>query len=252
MEELFSSCGFICDYREITEEFYKKHFTRPEEMYEFFKSVFDNDKNDSTPRRMMNTVRRHVSLAEDIHKIRPEDDGIKILFLRMCIEALGDISKNKKIKKNFFSTYIVKKDMLYIKENFKLCFVYENILQNGDKNNRTYCIKTYWYNNINISIDEFSDIFSGIRHNVVHSNDLGFIRIFNPDRDWNFIININLDKEIFNKSVGVLEETETQVSNILLRKYSYMFESTLDFDKFIDIFVQGCICLIKDYINKTV
>ena len=63
--------GFDGEYRATTEGFYRSFFESEEQMYKFIISVLQNDDGENTSRRMINQVRRFVTLANDVDKISP-------------------------------------------------------------------------------------------------------------------------------------------------------------------------------------
>ncbi len=103
-EDLFVQVGFVQRFRAESEQFYRPYFENDAKMSYFFFSVFKNDSIDKRPRWMMNDIRRFVSLANDIDNIRPARDPLRILFFRICLEALCKDSGSQ--KSDFFDTFV--------------------------------------------------------------------------------------------------------------------------------------------------
>lgn len=129
-EDIFSKAGFYGEYRDETIKFYKEYFATSKELYDFLTLVFQHDKFDKVPRRMMNQIVRWVTLANDIETIRPKKDALKIVCIRTCIEALAKLKEDcdnaggkergskDSDKKTFFEHYLTDNDKQYIKNNF--------------------------------------------------------------------------------------------------------------------------------------
>ena len=100
---LFKSVGFVHKYRDENESFFHPYFRCQEELNDFFYSVFQHDTISKKPRQMMNYIRWYVSLANDIDKIRPGKDPLRILFLRIGLESLCKVDGSS--LKEFFQSF---------------------------------------------------------------------------------------------------------------------------------------------------
>ena len=78
-------------------EFYSPFFLTSEELDVFIDKAIQLDWDDRKPRQMLFQVQRFVSLATEIDNIRPARDGLRMLFLKCCMESLANLS-NKKTK----------------------------------------------------------------------------------------------------------------------------------------------------------
>ncbi len=102
MKELYENAGFVDDYYNRTSEFFLRYYKDINSVFSFFDSVFENDSVDNNPRKMMNQIVRWVGLAEDLHKIRPANDPLIILCVRLCIEAICNLASSSNDKISFF------------------------------------------------------------------------------------------------------------------------------------------------------
>ena len=77
----------------------------------FIDKAIQLDWDDRKPRQMLFQVQRFVSLATEIDKIRPERDGLRMLFLKCCMESLANLS-NKKTRSftNVLRLFLAKKE----------------------------------------------------------------------------------------------------------------------------------------------
>ena len=94
MGDIFEKVGYPPEYREKFKTFYRPYFLDDNELNTFFMQVFEYDDIDKTPRRIMNQIKYLVSLANDIEKIRPARDSLRIVFLQTCIESLYKLSED--------------------------------------------------------------------------------------------------------------------------------------------------------------
>ena len=122
-EQIFEKADFVSEYRQETESFYRPYFSSEEEMIQFFVSVFSDEDKVCVPRRMINQIRRFVSLANDIDSIRPGYDSLRITFLRICLESLCKLCGMSNKKSDFFNMFsdcFSKDGRVYIHDNFRL------------------------------------------------------------------------------------------------------------------------------------
>lgn len=109
---------------------------------------------------MLNIVMRLVTLADDIVKIRPGKDSLRILFLIIAIETLEVIKGSDKTKVvmviDFFENNISGADKTRILENVKK--------SRGDKNYKPG-------DSLEITIEVFARIINAVRNMFVHEGD---------------------------------------------------------------------------------
>lgn len=240
MESLFDKVGFIKEYRAEFTEFYKPYFNSEKELNDFFIQVFKNDALDKTPRRMLNQIQRFVSLTNDIEIIRPDRDALRIVFLRTCIESLcrlgnkNDEEKERKDKKFFFSRYFTEEDKQYILDNFVFKGL-EPYYYMDEKSKLLFDNKA----NYSLTIDDFGMILFKVRGMVVHEGDYWSMQFFSRDNEYTWCVSMETD--------------ETLIGDYIPEKgkpVSYCFETTLNYECFINCFVKGCISYVQHYIDN--
>ncbi|MBQ8207526.1 MAG: hypothetical protein IJZ89_02190 [Clostridia bacterium] len=230
MESLFKSVGFEYEYYDEMIDLYKKYFLHTDNMFVFFIKVFKNDKTNKTPRRMMNQVQRFVSLANDIERIRPGKDDLILMFIRICLESLCNLSKEN--KSTFFDNYpcfFSQDGCKYILENFKLTEVNKSDDQdyNCFRSNNHSC---------DISLNDFFLLIKSVRNQVVHDGVYGSMQFFSRTGY---------------PLITTYTTTDSIINNCPYKNkcWTYTFETTLNYDRFIYYFVEACINYIGYYID---
>lgn len=229
-KELFQSVGFVGEYYSEMRDFYIDYFKSEEDMLAFFVKVFKNDENDKKPRQMMNQIKNLVSIANDIDKIRPARDPLRIFFIRICLEALCAISKIK--KKEFyekFPSYMSSEGQEYILNNFLLTG-----FEDEYKNFRYEAIH-------DLTIDDFFKIIKAVRDIVAHEGTYWEMQFFAHDNDSTWISELITDRKI-------LKSYEYKSQKNMLRTYS--FETKMEYDRFVYYFVEACINFLLEYIEQ--
>ena len=104
---------FINEAKKEIEHFYSPYFFSEEELQNFLSGVFDYENGALEKRQMILQVQRFVSLANDIDKIRPARDPLRILFLKFGLDALSSLAgytKKRRISSiMIFANALVKK-----------------------------------------------------------------------------------------------------------------------------------------------
>lgn len=229
-KELFQSVGFVGEYYSEMRDFYVDYFKSEEDMLEFFVKVFKNDENDKKPRQMMNQIKNLVSIAKDIDKIRPARDPLRIFFIRICLEALCEISKIK--EKEFyekFPSYMSSEGQEYILNNFLLTG-----FEDEYKNFRYEAIH-------DLTIDDFFMIIKAVRDIVAHEGTYWEMQFFAHDNDSTWISELITDRKI-------LKSYEYKSQKNMLRTYS--FETKMEYDRFVYYFVEACINFLLEYVEQ--
>lgn len=228
-EELFESVGFVKEYYSQMSDFYRGNFESEEDMIAFFVKVFKNDENDKTPRRMMNQVQRLVSIANDMDKIRPGRDPLRIFFIKTCLEALCALSGMKKTAfYESFPTYMSNQGKAYILENFSLTSFDD-----------AYMGHTYKASH-ELTLDDFFEIIKAVRDIVAHEGNYWEMQFFAQDDDSTWLATLETDRKI-------LKAYKYQYQDKMIRTYS--FETTMQYDQFVHYFVEACIAYIVAYID---
>ncbi len=224
MESLFEK-----QYFEEIKEFYRPYFSSLDEVEDFIKSDFELDWDERKPRQMIFQVQRFISLANEIDKIRPARDGLRVLFLKCCMESLATLSKKKN---NVFSSEFARsfsdegKD--YILSNFSLSYYSYDL--NGVEHEESY----------ELTIDDFLLIIKSMRDMVVHDGNYWEMQIFAHDTDSIWFTHLETDKKLLSENTFDYKDKLT----------TYHFETTLQYDKFIYYFVEACVAFIVNYIKK--
>jgi hypothetical protein len=232
-EELFESVGFVKEYYSEMADFYRRNFESEEDMVAFFVRVFKNDENDKIPRRMMNQVQHLISIANDMDKIRPGRDPLRIFFIKTCLEALCALSgmNNKKDKPVFYEKFIgfmSAEGKAYILENFSLT-----------RFDDVYMGHTYEASH-ELTIDDFFEIVKAVRDIVAHEGNYWEMQFFARDDDSTWLASLETERKI-------LKDYEYQYQDRMIRNYS--FETTMQYDQFVYYFVEACIAYIVAYID---
>ena len=211
-------------------EFYKPYFDSMQEVEKFIKNTFKLDWDDRKPRQMIFQVQRFVTLANEIDKIRPARDGLRILFLKCCMESLATLSG---IKNNVFSSEFASsfsdKGKKYILSNFSLSYYTYEI--KGREHEESY----------DLTMDDFLQIIKAMRNMVVHDGNYWEMQIFAYDEESVWLTHLETDLKILPENVFNYKDKLT----------TYHFETTLQYEIFIYYFVEASIKFINSYIDKT-
>lgn len=232
-EELFEEVGFTHEYRSEFEDFFRPYFDTESDLIDFFCAVFKNYKTDKRPRWMMNDIQRFVALADDIDKIRPGRDPLRILFFRVCLEALQKDSGAK--KKGFFEkfeTYFSEAGKQYILSNFSFTGIgVPEELEGLDR----ALFNTH--ENYQLTVMDFLCIIKATRNAVVHDGDYWSMQFFARDNESTWLTSLTTDFDVISCQPKGKELT-------------YYFQTTLQYDQFEYYFVEACIIFLQDYIDK--
>ena len=186
-------------------EFYKPYFDSMQEVEKFIKNLFKLDWDDRKPRQMIFQVQRFVTLANEIDKIRPARDGLRILFLKCCMESLATLSG---IKNNVFSSEFASsfsdKGKKYILSNFSLSYYTYEI--KGREHEESY----------DLTMDDFLQIIKAMRNMVVHDGNYWEMQIFAYDEVSVWLTHLETDLKILPENVFNYKDK--------LTTYNYTFE----------------------------
>lgn len=232
--------GILMDFTTIEAEyeaelvsFFKTYFDNEGETLSFIQWIYKYDWNNRIPRQMINQIYHFVTLASRIDQIWPERDGLRLLFIKTCLEALFHLSDYKDRKKqqfyDVFSECFSEKGSEWILSHFKLIYFTDTI--NGISVDAHYTL----------TMPDFLRIIKIVRDNVVHEGDYWGIQLFaygdDPDIKW---CTDFLTREKF-LAKGSLPHAKV--------KTDYHFETTLYFEEFKFYFTEACINYVKAYIN---
>ena len=210
-------------------EFYSPFFPTSEELDVFIDKAIQLDWDDRKPRQMLFQVQRFVSLATEIDKIRTERDGLRMLFLKCCMESLAKLS-SKETKEFYecFANCFSEHGRNYILNKFSLSFIERS------KNGLTI------HEGGNLNIADILSIIKAMRDMVVHEGNYWELQLFAHDKDSVWLTHIETNKQLLSKAT---------YNNSSKQVVTYHFETTLQYEKFIYFFVEACKNYIADYIE---
>ena len=213
-------------------EFYAPYFPDSDSLDVFINRVFKSDWDDRKPRRMLFQVQRFVTLATDINKIRPARDGLRVLFLKCCMESLAKLSNlEPKSFYDVFASSFSSKGKEYLLESFSLAYI------DHSENEISICSRQ------KLIIDDILLIIKAMRDLVVHDGNYWEMQLFAYDDDSTWLTTIETNDQLLSKKT-YKNETKQLVT--------YHFQTTMQYENFRYHFVQACINFINNYIdNKT-
>ncbi len=207
--------------------FYMPFFLDEAETTAFIDRMQIVDPKSRIPFQMISQVERFVTLAEDIEKIRPARDGLRIVFIRVCMESLAYLGKEK-IKPfcNKLSACFSEEGKNYILTHFKLT-AFEQTCQDIPD------LDSY-----DLSMDEFLHVIRAVRNRTVHDGVYWESQFFARDDDSIWVTTLITDEKI-------LSDYQSSKKEII----EYTFETTLQFSRFKHYFVEACINYITRYVD---
>lgn len=175
--------------------------------------IDDIDKALLAPRRMLNAVKRFVSVAKDMELIRPGKDAFKVIFILTCIETLQTLKKGETIRKkrvaivDFFKNHTSPSDRNFLIDHFE------------------YIPDDFWkiYNG---SIEDLPDALYNIRNAAVHTGEFWDTYFMRDEYHM----------------VSTIPESQSDSGRGCIISFTY--------EQFEHIFVRTCINFISDYISS--
>lgn len=190
-----------------------------EKSLEYFNEddYIDPDDKFFIPRRMLNCVERMVSAARDMEQIRRGKDVFKIVFIVTCVETLqklaGKTGQKKDMLFDFFKGYTSEKDKKYIQNHFAHG---SQGLYDED------------------SFEQFIGVINEYRNCAAHEGEY-----------WDYCFN-NFFRR---KPLSIIVKIDLD-NYSMKNKKDHVFETTLSYRKFEEIFVRTCITFIKRYVSS--
>lgn len=213
-----------------TKEFYFPYFSKKESLDSFINRIFQFDWNDRKPRQMLFQVQRFVTLATEIDKIRPARDGLRMLFLKCCMESLAKLSDMKITAfYNSFATLFSEEGKKHILDNFSLSFIEHSESSIVIDESR------------DLVIDDILSIIKAMRDMVVHEGNYWELQFFAYDNDSIWLTHIETKEPLLSKNTYANEEKQL---------VTYHFKTTLQYENFKYYFVEACINFINNYIDQ--
>ena len=216
-------------YFEELKEFYSPYFPTSEDLDVFIDKAIQLDWDDRKPRQMLFQVQRFVSLATEIDNIRPARDGLRMLFLKCCMESLAKLS-SKETKEFYecFANCFSEDGKNYILNKFSLSFI------ECSKNGLTI------HEGGNLNISDILSIIKAMRDMVVHEGNYWELQLFAHDKDSTWLTHIETNKQLLSKAT---------YNNSSKQVVTYHFETTLQYEMFVHYFVEACKNYIANYIE---
>ena len=224
-EELFEEAGLTEEYRSELTAFYHPYFESDDELNKFFYYIFLNDNKNKKLRWMMYDIIWFVSLADDIDTIRPGKDLLRILFFRICIEALQkDSGATDSVFFKKFESSFSAAGKQYILSHFAFSGIDVPDGLVGFNSHKGY----------QLTLMDFLWIIRAMRNMVVHDGDYWSMVFFARDNEFTWLTSLTTDDQIIScqpKTKGL----------------TYNFETTLQYDQFRFYFVEACLNYLKSY-----
>lgn len=236
MSDILTRAGFVDSYLSDSTQFYSKYFDSTDEMYVFFENVFRDDSVDKTPRLMMNQTRRLVTLAYEAKKLHPDYDVLAVSLLQTCIESLHKIAQIDDERKNFFVTYLTDKEMTYITESIEM-------ISFGELSEIESVISDWEITSL--SMEDIALLFYELRNKAFHEGIFWDTQIFKHVEGYPLITGHTIrEKDKFAQHYRKIynDRKKAESENLYC-----VFETSLDLDEFVSIFVKACIRFITKY-----
>ena len=220
---------FIIQGQNELRAFYGPYFDTAEGLEDFLYDALDYEYGSLERRQMLYQVQRFVTLANDIEKLRPGRDCLRMLFIRICLESLCTLSNySGKQKDDFFKAFVdsfSEEGKLYTLDNFELiCFEDE------------YMGHVFQAHH-SIDMLDFMEIIREVRHQVVHEGVYWDMQFFAYDDDSRWVSTLETSSKILKSYAYHGKGKRTTV---------YTFATTLKYKRFIYYFVEACVNFIRN------
>jgi len=220
--------SFIAKHQEELKSFYAPYFEKESDLVTFVSDAFDYENGSLPKRQMLYQVQRFVSLANDIDKLRPGRDCLRMLFIKICLESLCSLSGHTgKQKSQFYNQFIgcfSEQGKQYILGNFTL--------SGFDDMYRGHVFEAHH----DLTLEDFFEIIKVTRDMVVHEGIYWEMQFFAHDDDSTWIATIRTKERLLNSYVYQSKDK---------REITYCFETTLKYEIFIFYFIEACVNFIK-------
>lgn len=223
--------SFITQGQAELKSFYGPHFDTETELETFLFDALDYENGSLSRRQMLYQVQRFVSLANDIDKLRPGRDCLRMLFIKICLESLcslsGYTSKQKNLFYGKFTDCFSAEAKQYILDHFSLLSFDDEFYGHVFETSH------------NITMMDFLEIIKVTRDQIVHEGIYWEMQFFAPDDDSTWLTSIETKEKILKSYTYQSKEK---------RNTTYHFETTLKYERFIYFFVEACANYIKSFI----
>ncbi|MFD0680354.1 MULTISPECIES: hypothetical protein [unclassified Paenibacillus] len=218
-------------------EFFANYIEEKSELTILVSNILKFRSNNS-PRRMLNSVERLVSLADDMDVIRRGKHSLKIFYFVVCIEtlySLANIEMNKTmILIDFFNKYIEEADAQLIVKCVRRSLGDERYSFRETSGEYNQTMNDRW--NTEIDMEIFARVINELRNIFAHEGDYwGFHFADSDSAVLNTIIVAENQMEVKLKREGKVEGLKR------------VYEVKLTYEQFKAICVRGFINFIKAY-----
>lgn len=211
--------------------FYRPYFKTDADLEGFLFDALDYQNGSLAKRQMLYQVQRFVSLANDIDKLRPGRDCLRMLFIKICLESMCSLSGyTSKQKGKFYDAFVScfsDEGQRYILGNFSLLSFEDEY--NGHPYQASH----------DITLADFFEIIKVTRDQVVHEGVYWEMQFFAYDDDSTWLTSIETEEKVL-KSYNYQRQSK--------RNTTYHFETTLQYERFIYFFIEACVNYISGFV----
>ena len=225
--------NFIKDSKRELEALYARFFDSDDELQTFLSDAFDYESGSLARRQALFQVQRFILLANDIDKIRPSRDPLRILFLKIGLDALctlsGHTDKTKPLFYSKFCNCFSIEGKNYILNNFKLSHFKDEYMGRSFETSH------------DIDLNDFFNIIKFTRDMVVHDFEYWGMQFFaHDDDDATWVASLETKKDLI-LSYNYHRERQKETT--------YVFHTTLNYEQFIYYFTEACVKFIKEHME---
>lgn len=227
--------------------FFSPYVSDKEELTAFITAVLKHRDN-NIPRRMLNSIHRLVTLADEMEDVRPGKDSLKIFYFVVCIETLfhlrdGNVQNKAVAVINFFTSYIEPEDQQLILDRFRRSLGDEKYrfkrLQHEIQESYEERISTPDRMRTQIDMEVFARVINEIRNCFAHEGEY-----------WNFNFS-KRDYSIMNSLTVAENKSEDKLKrNHLIDGLRRVYSVDLTYDQFKEACVRGYLRLIREYYEQ--
>lgn len=216
--------------QEELQNFYAPYFESANDLEDFLFDALNYEKGTIARRQMLYQVQRFVSLANDIDKVRPARDSLRMMFVKICLESLCSLSNYKGKRKNIFYQKFVEgfsvEGSTYILTNFSLT----SFEDEWDGHVFKACHK--------LDMNDFFEIIKTVRDKVVHEGEYWEMQFFAYDEDSTWLTSLETPENLLPSYKYQRKAKKNTV---------YHFATTLKYDRFIYYFTEACVRYISSF-----
>ena len=166
-----------------------------------------NDEENFIPRRMLNSIQRLVTLAEDMDKIRPGKRSLSLFFLITCIEAVYTLNNSMLTKQTMIIDFFTR----FLSQEEK-DFLFDRLAISKEEDD------TFFINPVNAEM--FALFLVAVRNNVAHEGDYSSIQFKAKENSCGVIYDVKakLKKDEGNKElIYQIDFTYQRLKNLCVK-----------------------------------